>query len=667
MKTRHILAAASLLATMTAGAQTTIWQLPKDFDSNRNLTYTARYDSVDSISMRPRRMTFHSGKVKKSYNFPTTGESNKFVTQRPRLATWQPTELGDFNNSNNDYCYARSKESEHFIVFWQKAFGNDPTKAPSGYAFDPQTLLDEAEKIYKVNTEQLGFGDYYTSNTLGNYKGELFVLYQTDWLATGSGYDDKIQAFWCNPAAVNDASTVAHEIGHTFQYVVYCDLGKGHGWREGFGPNGNGGNMFWESCAQWQSYQAYPDETFSGWYYSYPGYSYANQFHEVPRYSNYFFQYYWCQLHGQDFIGRLWRNEVKPEDPVDAYKRLTGITQEQYCDEMNDYARRAVTWDIDGLRTLGSSHRDAFTTTFHNNEDGWVEVNAQNCVQNYGFNVYRVKLPAAGTEVKVNFRGEAGKDGYRKYKVEEAGWRYSFVALLNNDERVYSEIGCDSVGTLSFTVPDGTKNLWFVVSGAPKHHFHHEWNSTDDTMNTGNADDEQWPYAFNMEGADVEGHNKTIITREDSTVNMDVALDYNDKSGFSESIDINVKHICDILGVDESALSLARSTQDADSIKFCAVAADTLCHTYGSRYSMTFYYDNEGKLMDAATNTNLGATASYIVGYTYYNNYHLISFFENAGHHLQSGQSVTFPLAFVRYLSDGSHITAKFNVNISIQ
>lgn len=102
------------------------------------------------------------------------------------------------------------------------------------------------------------------------------MLYQTEWLATGSGYDNKIGALWVNPSTCQPVgSTIAHEIGHSFQYQVYCDkILQGNpddlkcGFRYGY-EGSNGGNGFWEQCAQWQSYQDYPGELFANYHSTY--------------------------------------------------------------------------------------------------------------------------------------------------------------------------------------------------------------------------------------------------------------------------------------------------------------------------------------------------------------------------------------------------------------
>ena len=45
---------------------------------------------------------------------------------------------------------------------------------------------------------------------------------------------------------------------------------------------------------------------------------------------------YWSYRHGLDFIARLWKEAEGTEDPVSAYKRLTGVSQEQFNDEVYD-------------------------------------------------------------------------------------------------------------------------------------------------------------------------------------------------------------------------------------------------------------------------------------------------------------------------------------------
>ncbi len=662
--TRHIMAAALLLAATGALAQTTVWSV-NAADTSRFKTHKS-YESIDSITTRNNRLLLWSGgKTKANVFYSNLGEGKQYLTtQRPDRTLYCPSDFKDMDwySEDSEYCLQRSRESEHFIVFWHKEFGVDPTQADRSYAFNPQTLLDEAEKIYGVNTGRLGFATPGSSPTLDNYKQMLFVRYQTDWLATGSGYDNKVGAFWCNPAAVNSLSTVGHEIGHMFQYIVYCDLGGAHGWRGGLGPNAAGGNMFWESCAQWQAYQVYPEGTFSGWYSSYPSYAHMNQFHEDPRYANYFFQYYWCQLHGQDFIGRLWRETLSPEDVVDTYKRVTGANQATYCDEMFDYARRTVTWDIDGLRELGANRHDAFSIPpYHEAGDGWLQVDSSQCVQNYGFNVYRMNVPDDGSTVSIDFKGMAGTTGYRAVETDKAGWRYGFVALTANGDRVYSDLGRDSEGQVSFVTPNGTKNLWLVVSGAPTTHFHHEW---DDNV----ANDEQWPYAFRCKGTDVQGHVSfdPNATPQDTTVTLHLTVSKTEGKVVSGMQTLNLTPICQALVVEPTQLMLKRSNADTDSIKVYAVLPDgSLSNDYGSNYSFVFYFDENGEVLKADSATNIQSKATYYSIVQTYNK-EVYLYYGELKETLQPGDSHTFSIAFQRTLKDGTTATARVNLVVDV-
>ena len=95
----------------------------------------------------------------------------------------------------------------------------------AGLRVDIDDLLEKAEQFYKTNIEALKFAQLGEDKSyLDKYKMEIYLLYQTEWLATGSGYDNKIGALWVNPSTCQPVgSTIAHEIGHSFQYQVYCD------------------------------------------------------------------------------------------------------------------------------------------------------------------------------------------------------------------------------------------------------------------------------------------------------------------------------------------------------------------------------------------------------------------------------------------------------------
>lgn len=451
-------------------------------------------------------------------------KAEHFYLAPPPQALYRPNYLrrNDFGSDASQYCFSRSRQSEHFIVYWESGFGDDPTTAPSPYTFDPADLLARAEKAYDVYTTQLGFGDAATSEALATYKINIFVHYQTEWRATGSGNDFKAGSLDVNPAAANTLVTTAHEIGHTFQYLTCCDYAepRNHGWQWGFDESTTGLCAWWESCAQWQAYKVYPEREFiESWETHIYLWSHLNLLHERMRYYNFFVQDYWCQLHGPDFIGRLWREAVRPEDPVEAYCRLTNTSHDGFCRDMYDYACRAITWDIDAIRDNARRRTDRFTTSMHSVTGGWLQVDSACCPQNYGFNIIRLTVPSPGTEVSVSFQGIAGASGYRAYNVDKAGWRYGFVALKDDGTRVYGPMMSatataptgipttdDPTASAYFIIPENTTNLWFVVLGAPTEHWHHPWDmgtdsSGDDVFTPASlANDEQWPYRLQFIG-----------------------------------------------------------------------------------------------------------------------------------------------------------------------
>ena len=409
--------------------------------------------------------------------------------------------------SKEGYNFSHSLESEHFAVFWDVRFGNDPSHLSiGGQTASASNILGIAERCWKTYVEELGFLVPGQSTT-DHYKIQLYVPYQSEWRADASGDDgQRPDGSWSktglghfNPWAANarGGHTIAHEVGHTFQYLVSADLGMEHGFNYGYGDGAGGGNGWWESCADWQAYKIFPDRQFTDGEY-FEGHlplCHLNLMHEDWRYQNCFVQDYWCMKHGQDFIGRLWRESRKPEDPIEAYQRLCGLTLQQFADEQMEGFMRMATWDIDGVREAAAhrigQHRNCLKAV----GNGVWRVDAAYCPQNFGYNITNMKTATAGTTVNAHFKGIAGADGYSKIKTDKAGWRYAFVALMNTGERIYGDIQQDKEGTATLTIPTnkGTcRNLFFIVMGAPTQYWRHPWDN--DASN-----DEQWPYEVTFE------------------------------------------------------------------------------------------------------------------------------------------------------------------------
>jgi len=454
-----------------------------------------------------------------------TSAINTIIKKRIYIPGWM---MGNVNDPTNAWSMDRSKQSKNWIVFWEPGYGKDPSVVVDGnYRINVDHLLEIAENAYAFYTDSLKFISRDGSKS-SQYKMIIRLRYTRDWEATGSGVDDMIGLLtltaWSAQAA---GHTMAHEVGHCFQYQVHCDNNNQNGWMYGFGSNASGGNGWWEQCAQWQGYKIFPDEQFTAS--NFGGYlntAHKHILHETPRYDNYFIQDFWTFKQGMDFIGRLWNESIKPEDPVETYKRITGINQSDFNNEMFECAARFTTWDIPALIDDGTSRilSRPQTSMADQGDDYWL-VNASDCPENYGYNVIMLNAPATAARVSAFFEGKSGMDGYRKNNLTAAGWRYGFVAMLRDGTRVYSEMASANYNTpkdtLHFDCPDNVSRLWLVVSGAPSYHWRHAWDDDD-------SNDEQWPYQVKFNHTNLFGYSN-VVTSIDKGLESDVKIYTRDK------------------------------------------------------------------------------------------------------------------------------------------
>jgi hypothetical protein len=480
----------------------------------------------------------------------------------PRFIT---NENMDLNNTSSQWCYARSTQTDNIVVFWEAGFGSNPSTAAGTYKVNMTNLIAVAEKSYATYLDTLKFAIKGSSVT-DKYKLMIFLLYQTEWAAYGSGQDELVGTLHVDPAAANINTVVAHEIGHCFEYITGCDNKQG-GWRYGFGTNGSGGNGFWEQCAQWMAFKTYPAQQFSaGDFQEYIRSNHKHIIHETPRYANYFVQDYWTYKRGKDFMARLWRLSKKPEDPIEAYKRLTSVTQEQFNDDMYEHASRLTTWDLPAIKSYGTNYIDARAQVKMNlTSDNYWMVDPAVCIENYGYNSIKLNAPTKATEVIVRFRGRAGESGFRSLNMSKGGWRYGFVALLKDGTRVYSSMGTAKVTnsvnpaeqTLSFACPANCSKLWLVVSGSPQEHWKHAWDDND-------TNDEHWPYQVQFVNTNLLGKTTVITALEESTFDHSASIYPNPST---DQFNIELPEASDIQ-VYSSEGKLCLSYNDVRSFKF---------------------------------------------------------------------------------------------------
>jgi len=546
---------------------------------------------------------------------------------------YKPQEFKDLDmlRSDSKWSFVRSKQSTHFIVFWAADFGKDPNAStvPEAMRVDVDDLLKKAEAFYDMNVNTLKFAEVGKGKSnLDKYKMEIYLLYQTDWLATGSGYDDVIGALWVNPATCKPVgSVIAHEIGHCFQYQVYADLLVSggiqndftRGFRYGFG--GNGGNGFWEQSAQWQSFQSYPKEAFeSSNFGEYTQNYHRHICHEFQRYASYFIHYYWADKHGIDFIGKLWREAKSPEDPIQAYMRLNGLTVDQLNAELYDAATKFVSWDLDAIRTNGSNYIGKLTYKFYQLADGTYQVAYSRCPGSTGYNVIPLNVPAAGTVLTTMFAGltpgsalasdDPGQytddskvlttTTYNSSLQTRAGWRYGYVALLSNGQRVYGEMNRKTSADVRFTVPEGCTKLWFVVLGAPSTYTPNAWDEKE-------SNDDQWPYTVKFSNTDILG-NITINPNDSPkdltlTYNVSFAADATAYSGTTVNLNTNgdISKVAQAFVLQPSAITAsllsAKATPVEGKIAYAAVEPTGSLNyaTTGNGYG--FWNDSQGNVI----------------------------------------------------------------------
>ena len=600
----------------------------------------------------------------------------------------------DFTNTNSTYCFQRSQESEHFVIYWAKGLTKLPngnlTGGASNSVCNVTTLLNNAEKIWNVYVNQLGFLEPGNSTT-DNVKIAMFVVNQSEWRADGSGTTGTVWTagsgttttakeyqtgmFHCNAWAASDEVTVAHEIGHTFQYLVSADLGSTHGLNYVLGNNSKG-NEWWEDCANWQAHKVYPAKQFSVNWTNNQNSHHMNILHEDARYNNCYYQDWWCQLHGLNTIGRVWREAIRPEDPIQAYMRMFDLNEETFADEMFDGYAHITSMDIDRWKTYGQGligseqqRLQAPSASILENQlsgdaNYWV-VDPSYCPQNYGYNANPLKVPAAGTVVKAHFKGIVGAAGYRIINKLRAGWRYGLVAYSSDGTRTYGNMGRNTEGEVSITVPENCTHLWFVVMGAPTTYWTHPWD--DDTSN-----DEQWPYAVKFENADPYGVSRIYgdypddYVRKDTTVIINANLPY-DGSGYSSvRVQYDMDAISQALGVStQQMLALkcnSASKGVAGTLDFVALSTSG-AKTYGTTTTTSSATCFGHWFSTAGTPVSYGSTSA-IFAELYPDKYGC--YVGQYPARLTRGKTYTIRQAVIYTHTDGKQYTATMEVHLTV-
>lgn len=395
-----------------------------------------------------------------------------------------------FGTPDGKFSMDFKAESENLVLFWEKSFGKDPTiYSDVSKRFYPDEILAEGERFYKLYSDKLKFVD--KKSYASQYKMIIWMYNDEQTTAYGWG-DEGVGMMWMRPCRANSYPycALAHEMGHSFQYMVGAD-----------GARSFPSCPLVEYSSQWMLWQAYPDWITIEKFHldTYMLQTHYSLFNEINMYHAPQFMEYWSNKHGQNIIGRVWKEAHGDEDPVGAYKRITNINQKQFNDEIYDAATHFVTWDLPRIKEACSSYANQHTCKLENLSNGWLRIAKTRCPQNYGYNAIRLNVPKPGTEIELEFKGIAGDKNYNVVNKDIAGWRYGFVAMTTDGKRIYGDMNIGENGNnevVSFKVPEKTQFLWLVVTGAPKKHtdYFKSWGE----LAKEKGKEAEWPYQIKL-------------------------------------------------------------------------------------------------------------------------------------------------------------------------
>lgn len=205
---------------------------------------------------------------------------------------------------------------------------------------------------------------------------------------------------------------------------------------------------------------------------------------------------YLAERDGEQLLGGLWRDALPGEDPLGAYKRLTGLTQADLNRRVAEYALRTVTWDfsdrsaitaaVDGLDPVLLADRTTPVEAVEG-DPGHYRVLDSSAPADYGFTMVRLTPDAGVRDIHLRLRGHDAPD---------AGLSFGFVALRGESPR-YSPVTESLDAEVQFTLQPGEQELYLVVVGTPTENHAH-------ASGDGDGEVARYPYEFRLAGATVD-------------------------------------------------------------------------------------------------------------------------------------------------------------------
>lgn len=365
----------------------------------------------------------------------------------------------------------RSIETDDLIFMWERGFGNDVSNPPQlkghDMSFNLLNLRDRIQTFYHFFRDTLGFVTPNYQSKADHYKMMVMVNYSLDGTAYGGTYDNFIGALWVAPNRIQDTkmNCMAHELGHSFQAQIMADS-IGQCW---------GGTGFFEMASQWMLWQVNPDWITDENYHfeAFKTLTHKAFLHMDNIYHSPYILQWWSDLHGRQFIAELFRQGVIGEDPVMTYKRMNGLSQSAFCDEIFRGYQHLVNFDFTHAYKETRQYAATFNTELETCSNGWLR--PKSLPEGYGFNA--IKL-----DDRVNLNSPIFHLHLRGNQL-----RYGFVGITTNGESIYSDVNATSFTSNGQPL----KHLYLIIMGAPEHHA--------DVMTHGNTPEyKQYPYEFQV-------------------------------------------------------------------------------------------------------------------------------------------------------------------------
>lgn len=343
----------------------------------------------------------------------------------------------DFTSPDSKWSFSRCAYTDDIIVFWEKPFGNDLSKAPDleghNMKVDLPNLLTRLQAFYNYFKNDLQF--IKPGSNADRYRMMVMLNYSLEGTAYGGDYDGVIGALWIAPNRVQDQklNCIAHELGHSFQSMIACDK-QGESW---------GGGGIFEMASQWMLFNVNPDwptdENFH-WRAFIDNANLRFLDGENIYHSPYLLEY-WSMKHGLTVIADLFRAGKPGDDPASTYMKMFHLSNRDFAIEAADCYSRLITFDFPGKHEANKKYSG--------------ELLNDKPLQTFGANV--IKLDTKGKKsLTVKFHGD-----------KNDGFAFRIVTVNGKQEASYSDICTKANGKLKMDIPADAKDAYLVVTGYP--------------------------------------------------------------------------------------------------------------------------------------------------------------------------------------------------------